>query len=134
MAAHDKRWPVSLQRMRQILPRHCSAIVRHGHASYSIHKAWMLQESCKVKKHFKAAAAMANDIQPGAVDTLEAGHLQIVWDDLRKRRLQKDYSFGKRHKVRKCIWVLAEALRRYKMKKVYRLVSAVALHHDGVCV
>ena len=35
-------------------------------------------------KHFKAAAAMANDVQPGAVDTLEAGHLQIVWNDMRK--------------------------------------------------
>ena len=41
----------------------------------------------KSGKHFKAAAAMANDVQPGAVDTLEAGHLQIVWNDLRKKEV-----------------------------------------------
>ena len=84
MAAHDKNmagfFATHAPNTPQTLQCHCQTRACKLQYSQGVEPSGVMQKS---GKHFKAAAAMANDVQPGAMDTLEAGHLQFVWNDLR---------------------------------------------------
>jgi hypothetical protein len=59
-----------------------------------------------------------------------ARDFEMLLQDFRQEAVRKEYLFGKRKKIRKMIWCLAEAIRQTK-KSVLRSSSQLAVHQDG---
>ena len=85
----------------------------------------------KCNEHVLAATALANCVEPGAVDHPNVDQLNMVRKDLRSHTLPGSYAWGGRIKIRQCIWAIAEAVRLHKINHWYPHATSAALHHDG---